>query len=736
MGGAKFAKALLRLGPVVTLLAGCALPPNGQSPGTLPAGTPRSDDGPAISLPRPSSTPTPASDGQPSPTDQIYPDPAGLHGAVLQIEMFDETSGWAVAHLGEPPYDHVLRTMDGGVSWDDVTPPEAFENLMSAIPFFASPDSAWVVYSDRVWEHDPHPLIVWRTQDGGRTWVPSDAEFPLSESDFPEQIQFVGDQRGWLLITQPGMSVHGAFVATTDDGGSSWSRVGYPDEPGSEGDMGCTKTLMSFRDLAVGWIVGDCAFGVYFKRTSDGGKTWSDELLAAPSGRIGDFVVSKPRLWPDPAEGEIVTVVVSSFGGDTAEGWLMVSLDGGNTWSTSEVPKPFGVEFFLDSSVGWFAGSDGYDYQGNGESSLYQTRDGGQTWSLLSILKHVSQLDCVNERTCWALTGPWDARILMRTNDGGATWVDALPASQVATSTARAAVPWQPCFDAPASRVLPGMDAYISYDPSLANRLRTEPDLNEGDVITSIPPGARVHVNFGPRCNQQLVWWNVTVYDTGSQGWTAEGDGRSSWLISGTPTPTPGVTPSRTPFPTSAGPEVIDVDPHEIILRPGEFPEAGLTTLAVTDRRNSEILVLRGEDAGALYLEESGRILGVSVEFEPENPDSSSLPNYVSILLVLFKSRSGPAFLLTEKGGPCREEEGRFQLQYEDLGLGDVSVLCTSGQGDSWVRVGYRNVYFDVGAVSFLDPVEDEWLIEAAAAQFQKLLAFPTSGSVSISPGD
>jgi len=277
------------------------------------------------------------------------------------------------------------------------------------------------------------------------------------------------------------------------------------------------------------------------------------------------------------------------------------------------------------------------------------------------------------------------------------------------------------------------MDAYVSYDPSRANRLRTEPDLNESEVITSIPPGARVHVNLGPRCNQRLVWWNVTLNDSGVQGWTAEGDASSYWLISGTPTPTPAPIPSRTPYPTSVSPEVFDVDPHEIILRPGEFPEEGLITLAVTDRPNSEILVLRGEDAGALYLEESGRILGVSVEFAPENPDSA-LPGYVSILLVLFEGRSGPAFLLSEKGGPCREEEGRFQLQDENLGLGDASVLCTSGQGDSWLRVGYRNVYFDVGAASSFDPVDNEWLIEAAAAQFQKLLSFPLSESVSITP--
>jgi hypothetical protein len=133
-----------------------------------------------------------------------------------------------------------------------------------------------------------------------------------------------------------------------------------------------------------------------------------------------------PTFWPSAAEMEFTTL--------QGQGWLFVSADGGETWDVRALPKPYGVVTFLDSSVGWFAGSDEYYFQLNGETSLYLTRDGANTWTLLTKLTSVAQLDCIDELTCWAVTLPsWmaeeprDVAILMKTTDGGTSWTEIQP---------------------------------------------------------------------------------------------------------------------------------------------------------------------------------------------------------------------------------------------------------------------------------------------------------------------
>lgn len=116
-----------------------------------------------------------------------------------------------------------------------------------------------------------------------------------------------------------------------------------------------------------------------------------------------------------------------------------------------------------------------------------------------------------------------------------ATWTPtAMPIPPTATFTrtpAPATKPtWQPCPSTYPSRLYVGDTAFVSKDPPLANRLRSEP--NTGSTILAlIQPGEEMVVVGGPVCSNQWIWWQVRTLAGGVTGWTAEGDASGYWLV-------------------------------------------------------------------------------------------------------------------------------------------------------------------------------------------------------------
>ena len=189
---------------------------------------------------------------------------------------------------------HLARTTDGGQSWDFPTLPGDAAVLRLATP------APGVVLASATEPGDVNRL--WRSDDDGDSWQPATAGLPTNQ--WLLGMAFLDAERGY---------VSGGFAQSvlyrTLDGGASWqSRAAV-------GLGGHARTLR-FSDLDHGLAV--CSDGVY--RTTDGGATWTS-VLDGPTWKFVDL----------DASGR-------GYAAGHQEGTLMKTDDGGATWQAVPLP--------------------------------------------------------------------------------------------------------------------------------------------------------------------------------------------------------------------------------------------------------------------------------------------------------------------------------------------------------------------------------------------------------------
>jgi photosystem II stability/assembly factor-like uncharacterized protein len=220
---------------------------------------------------------------------------------------------------------------------------------------------------------------------------------------------FIDEQHGWLAVD--------GMVKATTDGGQHWvdqrayNTRDYP-------------VQFSFVSAQQGWF----SLGSPLFTTTDGGMTWREIQSNQPvwAAQFFDaqhgwgFLTNEP-LMPDPALG--------------------YTSDGGQTWQPRTSPpcrwsKGRGMFSFSGPAIGWAACSP--DSGSNVTSSdLYQTENGGETWSKVSPLSAglmdegvvwADGLFFLDDRHGWIKIGTFagntDSRrgLLRATRDGGHTW--------------------------------------------------------------------------------------------------------------------------------------------------------------------------------------------------------------------------------------------------------------------------------------------------------------------------
>jgi len=358
----------------------------------------------------PAVTPT-AQAASPEVTATVTP-AAPVTVTLTAIHMLDAQMGWGMANPVR-----VLRTTDGGQTWQDVTPVEITASsrdvtVANTNSYFRDALHAWLAVPNG----DGNHLRIYRTSDGGQSWQSADIE----PEGMGAQFSFIDDQHGWLLLHQ-GVAAGSEAVTVlgTADGGATWQALNSANPQNTQAGalpFGGDKSGIAFSDLQTGWVTGaEPVDGlVYLYVTHDGGRTWQPQKVDMPKGFEKAQTGAQPPVFSSPQDGLLPVVLWQE---QTAI-VLYRTQDGGATWTAGE---PFsapevGLMACPERAPGlaWVIYSSGKE--------IGTTKDGGATWQKVTpqpaLQDAYMQLDALDAQHAWIV----GEGALLRTQDGGQTW--------------------------------------------------------------------------------------------------------------------------------------------------------------------------------------------------------------------------------------------------------------------------------------------------------------------------
>jgi photosystem II stability/assembly factor-like uncharacterized protein len=446
-----FLKIVLPWFMFAALLAGCDLFPGAASatpvvlpptqpvvlalPSTVPpTGTPAPVPTASAPIQTPTFPPVITTTPQPTvPTATLTLPPGATKQPgvkLVEIRMNDLNSGWAVGQVVPSTDEQILKTSNGGKNWSLVTPPEPALANKKAVVHFMDAAHAWVVYASQPGIGGKlTQFTVWRTTDGGARWKSSENSLDGLSAEYftANQIAFADANNGWLMaILGSGMNHTYIAIYKTADGGASWQLIVSPDKNSSL--MPCSKSGVWFRDANHGYLAGNCygvVKGLYLYGTTDGGATWKPVDLPAPAGMPNAFTkdsiacgADAPRFF-DAQKGLLGVTCIDSAANKPAR-WVYQTKDGGASWSSAAMPRSYGSYTFLNSTTGWYLGqASAYTTTG---VIVYTTTDGGKTWKQISGTNWGGEMDFVDAKNGWIIARSGGDLALVRTSDGGLTY--------------------------------------------------------------------------------------------------------------------------------------------------------------------------------------------------------------------------------------------------------------------------------------------------------------------------
>jgi len=239
-------------------------------------------------------------------------------------------------------------TSNAGSSWRVVTPPGLAADDIRAVHFVDSETGLVVGLSGT----EGQELALWRTTDGGLTWISSPLPAPAAV-DVSAAISIAApDDLHWFvsLSLQQGLGRTGPGVLLASaNGGRSWSRQVLPG-----------SGPITFTTPTQGWLapVGGSLF-----RTRDAGRTWRSAAIPAPTGFRSSLPLAELPTFSDPTHA----VLPVTFRHDTEAAMSFLTSDnGGTTWQTAATvtgrrfPTPAGrVSAAVADATNWLALPDG-----------------------------------------------------------------------------------------------------------------------------------------------------------------------------------------------------------------------------------------------------------------------------------------------------------------------------------------------------------------------------------------
>lgn len=309
--------------------------------------------------------------------------PTGSTARFRGLAPVDRRTAWVSGTEGT-----VLRTVDGGRTWQDVSVGQGTGTLeFRDIEAFDAQRAVVLSIGEG------GDSRVYRTVDGGRHWQRT---FTNAEPTAFYDCMAFFDARHGLALSDP---VAGRFrVLSTDDGGAHWSVVdpaGMPPALAGEFAFAASGTCLVTGGRSDAWIASGGGATSRVFHSTDRGQTWSvtsTPVASADAGGIFSLAVRGTR--------DVVAV-----GGDftlptVGRRAAATSTDGGATWAAA------GRLGGYRSGASWVtqarAGVPGADHVlAVGPSGTDVSRNGGRTWVAVDA-GSLDSVECTADGSCWA----------------------------------------------------------------------------------------------------------------------------------------------------------------------------------------------------------------------------------------------------------------------------------------------------------------------------------------------
>ena len=403
--------------------------------------------------------------------------PAVADGSTWDAVAAAEANSWQSVAFGDGVWvavavsgaDRVMRSTDGGVSWEAAGTSGLFSEWLSV----AYGDGVWVAVASFGTNR------VMRSTDGGRTWstagitgVPSNAWYSVAYGNGV-----------WVAV-----SINGTDrVMRSTDGGQTWSTAGITGVP-SDPDFGVPSN--AWNSVAYGdgvWVaVSNMGLGAASRvmRSVDGGSTWTTVAEA------------EANRWWSVAYGDGVWVAVSLDGTNR----VMRSTDAGLTWQAIAAAEANSWESVAFGDGVWVAiAADGTD-------RVMRSVDDGSTWTSVAAPEANSWRSVAYGDGVWVGVAESGTNRVMRS-------VAAVPqAGPQASPPAVSCGPLPPVVGATVTCLVTGGDPGIdilwraAYNPVLAEAGMTLGADGTGSFSFVVPAAA-----VGQELTVELVEWVAPV---------------------------------------------------------------------------------------------------------------------------------------------------------------------------------------------------------------------------------
>lgn len=348
------------------------------------------------------------------PSKLAGPLPADV-GDLAQFTQVSATTWWATVVGNLTNGTFVVRTVDGGRTWQDVTPPvDALRSNDDPISDVLSAQTAWL---EAATSDAAAPIPLYRTRDGGQSWQ------DIGSVPVGCDLQFVDLTRGWCSTLVGAAGSMPVDLYSTLDGGATWRLIsqttgdGTPSTPDAL-PFGCDKSL-TFTPHGVGWASSFCAGGgPYLEISTDGGARWH-AVTPPPFPATADASEGEGLSIPVVSGEDVAIADLGALGpGGSA---IDTSSDNGKSWRIHPLPTAPSNSYWNVDLV------DPTHWRATDGDVIISTDDAGAHWQRWTpdIAMHdqfgTLNLDFISPDIGTA-SDPANHSPLWSTTDGGKTW--------------------------------------------------------------------------------------------------------------------------------------------------------------------------------------------------------------------------------------------------------------------------------------------------------------------------